>query len=53
VAIIKTMIRQREADTEEVNTLQAVMGLKIRCLMLSVDGAPILLLSPNSPLHQY
>jgi hypothetical protein len=55
VAIVENMIGQieMEADMVEVIVLQAVMDLMIRCLMASVDEAPMLLLQLSSPLHQY
>jgi hypothetical protein len=45
VAIVENMIGQieMEADMVEVIVLQAVMDLMIRCLMASVDEAPMLL----------
>jgi hypothetical protein len=55
VAIVENMIGQieMEADMVEVIVLQAVMDLMIRCLMASVDEAPMLLLQLSSPRHQY
>jgi hypothetical protein len=55
VAVTENMIklREMEADMVEVITLQAVMGLMIRCLMVSMDGPLMVLLLLSSPLHRY